>query len=525
MQISDEDIRSCGRVFKYLTDKPESMRKLKEITCFIPVIDWLRTQRKGRKQSAKKRAVARRERRKEQIVDNQRKGEKRKYNLFRQDGTFKIAKRPLSLQSHFVPCVEDVEEVEKEEDNTVDETHDHDICMTKNCYGQKGKHPKYVRFCDKCAIFNLEKRHNSMDLTGRVAIVTGARIKIGFEVALKLLRAGATVIATTRFPVTAAERYSNQPDFAVWKDRLTIYGIDFRDIPGIVDLVEYLDARTKHIDILINNAAQTIRRPPAFYHPLIQQECNTQIKDEIKHLLGSWTRTVKTQNIALELPARKPISSPPFLSLVETTQDICLSSVLPLIELERGDSIKIGEERDGHIPFPVGSLDSDGQQLDLRLHNSWKTNMTSVSPLELIETQVINAAVPAILCAKLKPLLKRSPFARKFIVNVSAMEGQFYRNAKTNRHPHTNMAKASLNMLTRTCAAEYLTDLIFMTSVDTGWCTDENPHTLYVPYVPPLDNVDGAARILDPIFSGIEKKMDQDVYYGVFLKDYVPTQW
>ena len=119
-----------------------------------------------------------------------------------------------------------------------------------------------------------------------------------------------------------------------------------------------------------------------------------------------------------------------------------------------------------------------------------------------------------------------SPARRKYVVNVSAMEGVFSRGYKGAGHPHTNMAKAALNMLTRTSAAELLADRILMTSVDTGWITDERPHPTKLRlaeegFHAPLDLVDGAARVYDPIVRG-ERGEDLS---GVFLKDYQPSGW
>src|SRR6185436_15507244 len=125
--------------------------------------------------------------------------------------------------------------------------------------------------------------------------------------------------------------------------------------------------------------------------------------------------------------------------------------------------------------FPVGLLDRDLQQLDLRGRNSWRLLLDEISTVELLEVQLVNAIAPFILNARLKPLMTRTPERDKHIVNVSAMEGQFYRRFKTTRHPHTNMAKAALNMMTRTSAADYHADGIHMNSVDTGWITDEDP--------------------------------------------------
>jgi NAD(P)-dependent dehydrogenase (short-subunit alcohol dehydrogenase family) len=403
----------------------------------------------------------------------------------------------------------------------------------RNCYVCKAKYRRvhffYDAMCESCAALNYEKRFQTAPLHGRTALITGARLKIGYQASLMMLRAGARVIATTRFAHDAASRYAREADYDVWKDRLQVHGLDLRHSPSVEIFARYLLGTEKRLDILVNNAAQTVRRPPAFYAHLIAQEALAarELSSRAQPLLASYEACKRAvgfrtegehssgggleSNMGLQAwPAHSPgvgILAPAALSQIPCAFD---------------------ESLDPERVFPEGALDADLQQVDLRAVNSWRMTLAEVPTPELLEVQLVNAIAPFILCSKLKPLMTRDFTGEKHIVNVSAMEGKFSRFTKTDKHPHTNMAKASLNMMTLTSAPDYAKSGIFMNAVDTGWVTDEDAAHLSLrkqvdhDFQPPLDIVDGAARVCDPFFSGILTGAHS---WGNFFKDYKPTSW
>jgi len=396
----------------------------------------------------------------------------------------------------------------------------------RNCYVCKAEFTKlhhfYDSMCPPCAEYNYQKRFQTARLDGRVAVITGSRLKIGYQATLMMLRAGASVIATTRFPVDSALRFSREADYPEWRDRLKIYGLDLRHAPSVELFTRYLERTLGRLDILINNAAQTVRRPPGFYAHLLENEARPfqQQPEAVRFLLTDHQACLRQLNAAAGASSESAI--PVTWHGQGPGVGLRASAALSQIPYSFDASLAVEEV------FPRGQLDADLQQVDLRETNSWRYKLADVPTPEMLEVQLVNAVAPFILCSRLAPLMRRDFTGQKHIVNVTAMEGKFYRFTKPDRHPHTNMAKAALNMLTHTSAGDLEKDGIYMNAVDTGWVTDEDPAAMVNrkqadhDFQPPLDIVDGAARICDPFFDGI---LTGKHWCGKFLKDYFPIDW
>ncbi len=398
----------------------------------------------------------------------------------------------------------------------------------RNCYVCKAEftrlHHFYDAMCPSCAKLNYQKRFQTASLTGQVALITGSRLKIGYQATLMMLRAGARVIATTRFPKDSALRFSKEPDFPDWGHRLQVYGLDLRHTPSVELFTDYIKQTYQRLDILVNNAAQTVRRPPGFYAHLMAVETTdtTQLPAAAGALLGQYQTCIAQLEYGRAAAAATEKALPVTWNGTAPGVGLRKSAQLSQIPYAYDHCLNVPEA------FPVDKLDADCQQVDLRKTNSWRLRLGEIQTAEMLEIQLVNSVAPFVLCNRLADLMKQDSTGQKHIVNVSAMEGKFLRFKKGSRHPHTNMAKAALNMLTHTAASDLAKYGIFMNAVDTGWVTDEDPAILAKrkqdchDFQPPLDIVDGAARVCDPFFHGI---LTGKHWCGKFLKDYFPIDW
>ncbi|RVW03332.1 SDR family NAD(P)-dependent oxidoreductase [Rhodococcus spongiicola] len=385
------------------------------------------------------------------------------------------------------------------------------LIRPRPCYICKQRYTQvdafYHQLCPDCAARSHAKRDQRTDLTGRRALLTGGRAKIGMYIALRLLRDGAHLTITTRFPNDAVRRFKAMEDSADWIHRLRVVGIDLRDPAQVVALADSVAAQGP-LDILINNAAQTVRRSAGAYGALVDAESGPLPAGALPEVV-TFGKTSEAHPAALAGSLSTSLAASASLSADEVSSLALVAGSATPARIEQGVAIDAG----GLLP-------------DLAHTNSWVQTVEEVDPIELLEVQLCNSVAPFILVSRLRASMAAAVARRKYVVNVSAMEGQFGRAYKGPGHPHTNMAKAALNMLTHTSAKEMLADRILMTAVDTGWITDERPHYTKLRlaeegFHAPLDLVDGAARVYDPIVQG-ERGVD---LHGCFLKDYEPSPW
>lgn len=399
----------------------------------------------------------------------------------------------------------------------------------------------YHQLCPTCAALGHRKREARTQLGGKRALLTGGRAKIGMHIALRLLRDGAHTTITTRFPRDAVRRFAAMDDASTWLHRLTVVGIDLRDPSQVVSLADAVAAQGP-LDILINNAAQTVRRSPGSYAPLADAESvpvDTGLWPEGRGpqlLTFGHASDVHPHALAESVAAHPLLASAHRAEVGDTPVALGSRSVSEAAQNARlVTELALAPGSSSLAKLADGSaIDAGGLVPDLHDSNSWVQGVGDVDALELLEVQLCNSTAPFILINRLRPQLaaaardaRDDDTGRSYVVNVSAMEGVFGRGYKGPGHPHTNMAKAAVNMLTRTSAREmFESDRILMTSVDTGWITDERPHPTKVRlaeegFHAPLDLVDGAARVYDPVVRG---EAGEDLF-GVFLKDYAPSDW
>jgi NAD(P)-dependent dehydrogenase (short-subunit alcohol dehydrogenase family) len=398
--------------------------------------------------------------------------------------------------------------------------HNHTVFNDKNkkCYICKNRftspHKEYPGLCIVCGAINWNKRSYKKDMSGKVALVTGGRIKIGFYVVLSLLRNGAKVITTTRFADDALKRFTKEKDFGEWKDRLDIIQTSLHEVDSIVKLVNYVNKNYDKLDVLIHNAAQTLRRPAAFYEHLRTEQIDYH--DNVKGKLDNFFDTnVQITDQAIEyddIATYKKLKSKEEIIVVHDKKSVIKygNKDIALHDDETVDQYNAEY-------FPKGVVDEHDQQVDLRPINTWIRTIEMTNMFEFIEIFVVNMLAPFILTQQFIPLLhKTTKGYHSWVVNVSSMEGCFDMKTKQPFHPHTNMAKAGLNMMTRTCGQDLIKKNIVLVSVDTGWNTIEQPNSY--DKQSPIDCVDGAARILDPIYT-------KNTTYGVFYKDFKIRNW
>lgn len=444
MEPTDEEIQTAIRVISYLSPQNKSTKKFGPLTNQV----FQQYKKLSTRPPRQTRVTVVRD-----CLLNKRRQE-------RQESHKRYLSDPLDQSSNkFLRLEIDEPNIEQRSGLVLEPTFVCYICKKQH----QMSHAFYGMMCEPCGHLQFQKRNALGQLQDKIAIVTGARIKIGYETAIRLLLSGAEVIATTRYTTDACLRFYNHPQFNEFKNRLHVYYLDLSDKKSIEEFIQRVKKNFIHIDILINNAAQTIKRPESFYQH--EQKFDSLFSDYARQILDIDRQTSKTN------------PTPEIKQSIEQPTD------------EYGQPQQLGQ-------------------------TSWHQDLLDVTFEESMEAYLINAVAPLMLIKEFLPILQPD----SHIINVSSMEGSFSRFFKSSKHVHTNMAKAGLNMITRTLAARLAEQKIYMNSVDTGWVDNMTgkPNALI-----PLDIEDGAARIVDVIFEA----QKNNIYYGSFLKDYKPVSW
>ena len=394
----------------------------------------------------------------------------------------------------------------------------------RHCYVCKqdysGVHHFYDQLCLKCGELNYAKRTELADLSGRLALVTGGRVKIGYQ--------RPQGVALRRPPDRQYALSARFRDPLLQRARLRGVVRPARDLrSGSAPHAERrgfcreLLAREDRLDYIVNNACQTVRRPPAFYEHMMAGETAAleTMPAATRKLVGSYEDLRDARPLLGE--AEAALSG----DVVQTAAGLVAAAHLTQVPLLPGEQ---------DIPaalFPSGALDQDQQQVDRRATNSWRMLMADVPTVELLEVHLVNAVAPFVLNARLKPLMLRTGRARQAHRQRLGHGGTVLPHLRrptsdirtrtwpkpVSEHAHPHLGRRTI-----------IDDGIHMNSVDTGWVTDEDAEAIAARktavhrFHPPLDIVDGAARIVDPIITGANTG---DHVWGQFLKDYRPADW
>eukprot|EP00039_Didymoeca_costata_P015396 m.260769 g.260769 ORF g.260769 m.260769 type:complete len:1312 (+) comp16214_c0_seq10:98-4033(+) len=368
------------------------------------------------------------------------------------------------------------------------------------------------RVCDACEFLNSSKRTQSADLSNTVAVVTGGRCRIGYATAIRLLRLGATVIVTSRFPNTTARKYALEKDWSVWKDKLFIYGLDFRHMPSVAQFTASVASQHPQINLLINNAAQTIRRPLS-YTSILAKENAQPLSDEAASRIVWQSNFGALDGHHLEdgkvfslLSLENAESRPEIDEKDDGSAQKVKAKAAVQVKAKAAVKKKVVAKKKTTDADEI-ARDKDGEPIDTRKTTTWNTPSLGVDPLEYLEVQFINVHAPWQIIQNLRPCLNAAgKDGKALIVNVTSAEGIFNTGgfdetqpSSKKHHAHTNMAKAALNMLTYSLASELSQTNVSVLSVDTGWVSQMVPDSrAHITSDPPLTCEDGAARVLDP---------------------------